>query len=596
MTTDQLKNFRQLHSKTPGHPENAVTEGVEVTTGPLGQGLANSVGIALAQEHLRSTFSTEDFPDLFGNHYTYVFCGDGCLMEGVTSEACSLAGHLGLGRLIVIYDNNNITIDGTTDISFTEDVQKRYESYGWHTQHVKNGNSDLDGIEKAIKNAQQVNDKPSFIILDTTIGYGSKVEHKPSAHGYGISSDEAVAELKKSYGMDPSKKYYVSDEVKQYWDEVKQRGDKNASQWNERLAAFEKKYPEKAKELHAMKQVTLPENLKDILPSYKPGTSEATRKMSGKALNAIGDAFKGLIGGSADLAGSNCSKLANSTDFSTKDRTGRNINFGVREHAMCAMANGIASYGCFVPYVATFLNFMGYAWGAGRLSALSERQVLYIFTHDSVALGEDGPTHQPIEILSMLRATPGFYVFRPADGNETNASYAVAMSKTKSPSLLAFTRQNVPNLENSTYEKALKGGYILEDVENPELILLATGSEVSLCVETAKKLTNRRIRVVSMPSVEVFEEQSEEYRRSVLGNGSAPILSVEAGATHGWQKYSHVQFGIDHFGMSAPDNVIWEQLGFTPEKLGKKVEKVIGFYGNNQGQLYDVSARPQLEE
>lgn len=592
VTTEDLKNFRQYNSKTPGHPESTHTEGVEVTTGPLGQGFSNSVGIAIAQEHIRATFSTEDFPDLFGNHYTYVFCGDGCLMEGVTSEASSIAGHLGLGNLIIIYDNNKITIDGTTEISFTEDVEKRYQSYGWHTQHVTDGDHDLEGIANAIKAAQQVKDKPSIIILDTTIGYASKVAKKPSAHGYGVSSDDAVAEVKKTLGVDPTKTYYVPDDVRSYWEEVKSRGDALAQEWEKKFAAYSEKYPEKAEKFNNLINKKISQNLEEILPQYKIGTVEATRKTSGKSLSALAKVFDGLIGGSADLAGSNCTKLAFSGSFSKNDRSGRNIDFGVREHAMCAIGNGISAYGGYIPFVATFLTFMGYAWGAARLSALSQHQVFYIFTHDSVALGEDGPTHQPIEVLSLLRATPNFYVFRPADGVETNASYAVAFSKTKSPSLFALTRQDLPNLENSSYEKAKKGGYVLIDVENPEVILLATGSEVPLCVDTAKQLSNRRIRVVSMPCVEVFEEQTLEYRKQVLGNGTVPIVSVEASATLGWQKYSHVQVGIDRFGLSAPFEQIWDILGFTPSKLGEKVEKVINFYSGKT--LSNIFEKPEF--
>jgi transketolase len=570
MTMDDLKAFRQLDSKTPGHPENGHTDGVEVTTGPLGQGLCNGVGMAIALEHSKSRFNTKDITLL--DHHIFVFCGDGCLMEGITSEASSLAGHLELGALIVFYDDNKISIDGDTNITFTEDVVKRYEAYGWFVQTVVNGNEDLESMEKCVLNAKNQK-KPSLIALKTIIGYGSKNQGKHGVHGTPLG-EEDLANVKKKFGFDPTVKFHVDDKVYTHYNEVVKKNVEKEHQWNDLFAKYEKTYPELAKEYSDLKNGKIVDDPK-LLPIFDK--KMATRKLSNLTLNKLASLNRNLIGGSADLAASNLTDIVGDHEFQPGHYDGRNIRFGVREHGMAAIANGIRAHSNYIPFVATFLNFVGYMMGAVRLSALSKLQVIYIMTHDSIGLGEDGPTHQPIETLCQVRSMPNMLVFRPCDGNEVNGCYLMAMRSTHSPSLLSLTRQEVPQLEGSSIEKTFLGGYVLQDSkEKPKVILVSTGSEVSICVE-AVKLLGVDARVVSMPSMELFEKQPLEYRQSVLLQ-DVPVLSVEAASTFGWSKYSHSQLGMTTFGKSAPFEKLYEFFGFTPKNIAERAKKLMNYY------------------
>ncbi|EPZ32051.1 Transketolase domain-containing protein [Rozella allomycis CSF55] len=599
--------FRQLDSKTPGHPEVHMTDGIEVTTGPLGQGIAQAVGLAIAEAHLAERFNKDGF-ELFDN-YTFVVLGDGCMQEGVASEACSLAGHLGLGKLILLYDDNNIQIDGSTDLAFTEDVMKRYESYGFHVLSVENGDSDLESLERAIEEAKRVKDKPSMIKVRTTIGFGSKLQGTEKVHGNPLGK-EGLAEAKKKLGFDENEFFHVPKDVQSYFETLKRKGAEKEGKWNE---IYAKEYPELAKELKRRFEGKLPEGWKDLLPVYSPeDAAVATRKLSEIVLNKIADKVPELlseivlnkiadkvpelVGGSADLTHSNLTKWKTSVDFQKKgskngNPEGRYFRFGVREHAMAAIVNGLAAYGGLIPFGATFLNFITYAWGAVRLSALSHLKTIYIMTHDSIGLGEDGPTHQPIETVAALRALPNMLTIRPADGNETSGAYAIALEY-NGPSTLCLTRQNVPHLKNSSIENTMKGGYILNDVENPQVILVGTGSEVSLCVETAEYLKDKlniKARVVSMPCVELFEKQSNEYKKKVF-SAQVPVVSVEAMSTLGWHKYSHFPIGIDTFGASAPYQQVYKKVGLSVEAISEKVSKVVSFYKNNP--IEDLISRP----
>jgi len=580
LTIDDLKAFRHVGSKTPGHPESHITEGVEVTTGPLGQGLANGVGMAIAQHHLAARFNKPNFP-IVDNH-TYVFCGDGCLQEGITGEASSLAGHLGLGRLIVLYDDNLVTIDGHTDLSFSEDFLKRYEAYGWHVQHVADGDNDLEGIRNAIREAQRVTDKPSIIKVRTTIGFGSAKQGTEKVHGSPLGDDD-VAAMKKKFGLDPAKKFFVSDEVRQLYNKFKPKGEQLEKAWNELLVSYSKEHPELAAELKRRISGALPDGWQDVLPRSKAGDAEAaTRKLSGICLNKLAELLPEVVGGSADLNPSTLTYLTCSKDFQKNSNEGRNIRFGVREHGMAAICNGLAAYGGFIPFCATFLNFIGYAFGAVTLSALSQLQVIYVFTHDSIGLGEDGPTHQPTEKFLFCRGTPGLYFYRPCDGNETAAAYVGAISHRHNPSVLALSRQNLPALPGTSVEGALKGAYTIHDPAEgkPEVILVSTGSEVSLCAEAVAKLPDKKVRIVSMPCWELFDEQSEAYRSEVFIPG-VPVVSIEAGSTIGWSKYAHAAIGIDGWGHSGPYKDVYAKLGITTEKLVEKVHQTLAFYAQH---------------
>eukprot|EP00126_Sphaerothecum_destruens_P015877 Sdes_comp9944_c0_seq1m1497 len=507
LSLDQLKKFRQLHSLTPGHPEANHTPGVEVTTGPLGQGVSNAVGMAIAQAHLGAVFNKPDFP-LFDN-FTYVICGDGCLQEGVASESASLAGHLGLGKLIVLYDDNHIQIDGSTDLSFTEDVLKRYEAYGWQTLTVKNGDRDLEGILEAIEKGKACLDKPTIIKIRTTIGYSAEKEGTEKVHGAPLGEAD-LSSVKVKLGFDPAKKFFVHSEVQEYFSEVKKQGAFVESQYQAMLKRYAAKFPALAAEYNRVVSGKLPVDWKQKLPKFSTAdAAKGTRNYSSQVLQAIATVVPELVGGSADLTHSNLTVLKGERTHSFQKGAfdGRYFHFGVREHGMAAIMNGMAAYGSLIPFGATFLNFLGYCQGAVRLSALSKFRAIYIMTHDSIGLGEDGPTHQPVEIMTLLRATPNTIDLRPADGNEVCGAYIVALEAHQSPSVIALSRQNAPHLEGTSSEKVAKGAYILKDTQNPELILVSNGTELSIIVEAAKSLVDHRIRIVSMPSFYLFEKQ-----------------------------------------------------------------------------------------
>jgi transketolase len=581
VTLDEIKNFRQWKSKTPGHPENFVTEGVEVTTGPLGQGIANGVGLAMAEAHLAGRFNKPDCKLV--DHYTYVILGDGCNMEGISGEACSLAGHLGLGKLIALYDDNHISIDGSTDISFTEDVSKRFEAYGWHVQHVEDGNDDLEGIEKAIAAAKAVTDKPSMIKVTTTIGYGSPNKaNTAGVHGAALGGDEVKA-TRENLGWE-HEPFVVPDDALAHFRKAVEKGAQAESEWKETLAQYKSKYPQEAAEFEQLIAGKLPEGWEKSLPIYTPEDKAlATRKYSELTLNALAPVVTSLIGGSADLTHSNLTNIKVSGDFQKGHYENRNLRFGVREHGMGAICNGIALHGSgLIPYGATFLVFTDYMRNAIRLSALSEARVIWVMTHDSIGLGEDGPTHQPVEHVASLRAIPNLTVIRPADGNETSGAYKVAIESTHTPTLLALSRQALPVLTGSSIENTAKGAYVLSDSDGtPDIILIGTGSEVQLCVKAAEVLQGegKKVRVVSMPSWELFEQQDAAYKESVFPKSVRKRLSVEAGTSMGWCRYTTdegASISVDTFGASAPDKVVFEKFGFTVDNVVAKAKEVLG--------------------
>ena len=581
VSLEDIKQFRQWHSQTPGHPENFVTAGVEVTTGPLGQGIANGVGLAMAEAHMAATFNKPDAQLV--DHYTYVILGDGCNMEGVSGEACSLAGHLGLGKLIALYDDNHISIDGNTEISFTEDVSKRFEAYGWHVQHVENGNTDLKAIAEAIAAAKAVTDKPSLIKVTTTIGYGSpNKQNTAGVHGAALGGDEVTA-TRKNLGWD-YEPFVVPDEALAHFRKAVERGASLEAEWSQTWETYKAKYPQEAAEFERRISGKLPEGWEKALPSFTPEEKgKATRQYSEGVLNALAPVLPELIGGSADLTHSNLTEIKGFGNFQKGQYQNRNLRFGVREHGMGAICNGIGlHHSGLIPYCATFLVFADYMRAAIRLSALSEVGVIYIMTHDSIALGEDGPTHQPVETIASLRVIPNLLVMRPADGNETSGAYKIAVENRHRPTLIALTRQALPNLKGSSVDVVSKGAYVLSDCEGtPDLILIATGSEVSLCVEAAEKLTaeGNNVRVVSMPCWELFEEQDAAYKESVLPAAVTKRLVVEAASRFGWERYIGTEgdmISIDRFGASAPGNVLMEKFGYTLENVLTKAKALLG--------------------
>mmetsp|Transcript_35771 Transcript_35771/g.83222 ORF Transcript_35771/g.83222 Transcript_35771/m.83222 type:complete len:690 (-) Transcript_35771:183-2252(-) len=589
---EDLKSFRQVGSKTPGHPENFVTDGVEVCTGPLGQGISNAVGMAMGERHLAATFNRPGF-DIFDN-YTYVICGDGCLQEGVSSEASSLAGHLGLGRLIVLYDDNKITIDGSTDLSFTEDVCKRYESYGWHVQVVDSVAETTDALAAAVEAARAEKSRPSFIKVTTVIGHGSVNEGSEKTHGAPLGAVD-VAAVKTKFGMDPEKSFQVSADVLQTYRAAGIEGDALASDWKDTMQRYREAYPDLAKDYDRRLQFGMPEtDLAELLPTFKEGDKDmATRKFSQACLKSVAPSMPELVGGSADLSGSNLTFLGLSRDFQKDSYDGRYIRFGVREHAMAALCNGMFAYGLLRPFCATFLVFSGYAMGSIRCSALSKFGVIYIMTHDSIGLGEDGPTHQPVETLETLRSIPNTLVLRPCDANEVSAAYMLALRRPYTPSVISLTRQTV-TFQRTTAATALQGGYTLISATSPVLILVGTGSEVGLCSEAAKILTQEGIAtsVVSMLSMEVFMEQTPEHWRKTFPAG-VPVLSVEASSVNGWHKYSHAQVGMTRFGASGPGNDLFKKFGFTTENVAEKGRKLVKFY-KKAGSVPDLLNRPDF--
>ena len=577
LTLDDLKNFRQTESLTPGHPEYGHTAGVEVTTGPLGQGIANGVGFAMAEAHLASKFNKDGIPVV--DHYTYVLCGDGCLMEGVSAEAASLAGTLGLGKLIVLYDSNSIAIEGRTELAFTEDVCARFNAYGWHTLCVDDGN-DMDAIDKAIARAKSVTDKPTLIKVTTVIGYGSPNAGSHKVHGEPLGA-ENIAALKKTLGHDDAE-FFVPDDVKAYMSELVSELNKNELEWNARFAELEKKNPALAAEyrlwMSGDADMTKLESQEFWSFADKPA---ATRNLSGEVLNRLAAFVPNLFGGSADLAPSNKSYINGAGDFSAGDRSGMNIHFGVREHAMAAAANAICAHGGLKPYVATFFVFSDYLKPAMRLASIMKLPVTYIFTHDSIGVGEDGPTHQPVEQLAALRAIPGFIDFRPADAKETAAGWYYAVTNKSNPVALILTRQNLPQY-SETGRDALKGAYILKDSEKktPDLILIASGSEVEVAYKAYDRLREEGIdvRVVSMPSMALFEMQSPEYRESVLPKSARARVAIEAASTYGWDKYVGIDgavIGMSGFGESGPAGELFKKFGFTVDNVVNTAKSIL---------------------
>ncbi len=575
VSMDDIKSFRQWESITPGHPEYGLTPGVETTTGPLGQGIAMSVGFAMAEAHLASVFNQPGFDVV--DHYTFVLSGDGCLQEGISSEASSLAGHLGLGKLILLYDRNQITIEGSIGDAFTEDVKMRYQAYGWDVQEVEDGNTDISAISDAIAKAKAVADKPSMIVVNTAIGYGCPaLQGSAKCHGSPLG-EENIAALKENLGWKYKEPFTVPDEVKSGIAEIKKGLAKNEDEWDAMFAEYAKKYPDLAKqykEYFAPVSTSLFED--QALWSFdKP---MATRQSSGEVLNRLAAKMPNIMGGSADLAPSNNSLMKGRDYFSKENRAGTNLHFGIREFAMAAVSNGIALHGGMHAYCATFLVFSDYMKSALRSSALMELPVTYILTHDSIGVGEDGPTHEPIEHMAMLRSIPGTYTFRPADSKETTAAYQIAFTGGK-PTCIALTRQTLP-LYEETGKGALRGGYILKDSKDPKVILIGTGSEVELCMKAFDELAEEGIsaRVVSMPCTELFEEQSESYKESVLPSSIKARVAVEAATPFGWCKYVGLDgdtVTIDHFGASAPAAILFKEFGFTVDNVVKKAMAVL---------------------
>lgn len=578
LTMDDLKSFRQLGSLTPGHPEYGHTKGVEITTGPLGQGLANGVGMAMAESYLAEKFNRPGYPVV--DHYTYVLSGDGCMMEGVASEAASLAGTLELGKLIVLYDSNSITIEGCTDIAFREDVAKRFEAYGWHTLRVEDGTGVAD-IDAAIKAAKAETGKPSLIEIRTQIGHGCPAKQgKASAHGEPLGVDNLKA-AKENLGWDYDEEFHIPGEVAEHINRILENSSKQEKAWEDLVKAYKKEFPELAAEWEAWKDKDFSSGLLENQDFWtRDSKANATRSSSSDVLNKLVPIVPNLIGGSADLAPSNKSNMKGRGDFSAEDRSGSNLHFGVREHAMAAIANGMAAHGRLQPYVSTFFVFSDYMKPSMRLSALMKLPVIYILTHDSIGVGEDGPTHEPIEQLASLRSIPGFVVFRPCDTNETAAGWYAAMSRKESPIALVLTRQNLPQFE-MTGVNALKGAYvILDSGKKPELLLMASGSEVKLVYEAGKQLLEIgvAVRVVSMPSWELFEEQDADYKESVLPADVTKRLVVEAASSFGWHKYVGLHgdiISIDQFGESAPADLLFEKYGFTVENVLNKAQKLL---------------------
>lgn len=573
---EDLKSFRQLHSKTPGHPEYGYTKGVEATTGPLGQGLAMAVGMAMAEAHLAGLFNEEDLKPI--DHYTYTLVGDGCLMEGITNEAASLAGTLGLNKLIVLYDSNNISIEGDTSTAFSEDVRKRFEALGWDTYLVEDGN-DIQKIEATILKAKKSLDKPSFIEIKTKIGYGSALEGSEKTHGSPLGF-EGTKILKKNLGLPESEPFTVEDEVRKYMEESIQRLNNFEDEWNELYAKYKEKYPQKAETLEKFLNNSFDLSFFDE-ESYTSFEKDlASRASSGKSLNRIAEYVGNLFGGSADLAPSNNSDLKGKEFFSKENPSGQNIHFGVREHAMAAIANGISLHGGLQAYVATFFVFSDYLKPALRLSALMKQKVIYILTHDSIGVGEDGPTHQPIDQASMIRSIPNVIDLRPADNRETAYAWRYAMESEGAPIALMLTRQDLPSIEN-TGAGLEKGAYVVKDFGvNPELIVMASGSELKLAYDACKVLSEegKAVRLVSVPSFNLFDMQSKEYREEVLPNSIRKRVSIEVYNDDAWYKYVGLDgkvINLKRFGESGPAKLIFEEFGFTVDKVLEQIRQIL---------------------
>ncbi|MDQ4121336.1 MAG: transketolase [Acidobacteriota bacterium] len=577
---EELKRFRQLHSKTAGHPENILTPGVEITTGPLGQGFANGVGMGIAQAYLGAKFNHENFPVC--DHFIYCICSDGDLMEGVAQEAASLAGHLKLGKLIYFYDDNQITIDGSTDLAFTEDRAKRFDAYGWHTLTVEDGN-DLEAIENAIREAQSVTDKPTLISVKTIIGFGMPKQGTSKAHS-DAPGEEAVRETKRNLGWDENAQFYVPDEVYAHFRKAIENGEHAEKDWESLVQKYEQTYGDLGKDFADIRRNELPENWENALPAFENAEAKATRAYSGEIINALAPVLPQLIGGSADLAPSNNTSIKESHAFQAGKYDGRVLHYGVREHAMGAAMNGMALYGSLIPFGGTFLTFSDYMRGAIRLAALSEVQAIFVFTHDSIGLGEDGPTHQSVEHIAALRTIPNLAVIRPADAHETREAWRAALLRKHAPTAFALSRQKVDLIDRNQFADASglhKGAYILAREEGElKLILIATGSEVGLAIKAREQLQveNLGTRVVSMPCWEFFEEQPQEYRDEILPPAVKARLAIEAGVRMGWERWIGLEGDTitqDRFGLSAPAADVFKEFGFTVENVVAKAKKLI---------------------
>jgi len=578
LSIEELKNFRQWGSKTPGHPEYGHTPGVEATTGPLGQGIGMAVGMAMAERHLADTYNKDNHKIV--DHYTYAICGDGDLMEGVAAEAASMAGHMKLGRLVVLYDSNDISLDGDLGLSFSESVKMRFESYGWQYLRVEDGN-DLEAIEKAIEAGRNDQDRPTLIEVKTTIGYGSPNKGGTSdVHGAPLGGDETKL-VKEAYAWHYEEDFYVPSEVKEHFAALKAEGAKKEEEWNKALEAYSTAYPELAAQFKLAISGKLPEGWEAGIPSFETGTKIATRGASGKVINGIAKTVPMFFGGSADLAGSTYTLIENESDFEKGNYQGRNIWFGVREHAMGAAMNGIALHGGARVFGGTFFVFNDYLRPAIRLAALQQLPVIYVFTHDSIAVGEDGPTHEPIEQLPALRVIPGLTVLRPADANETVAAWIYAMNEAEGPVALVLTRQNLPVMEGTKNGALNKGAYVVAEAKSgqPDMILLATGSEVSLAMSAKEVLEQEghQVRVVSMPSWELFEKQDQAYKESVIPKSVKKRLALEMAYPLGWERYVGDEgkiLGISTFGASAPGDRVLKEYGFSTENVVKLAKEL----------------------
>ena len=578
LSLEDLKQFRQLGSKTPGHPEYGHTVGVEATTGPLGAGMGMAVGMAMAEAHMASVFNEDGFDIV--DHYTYVLGGDGCMMEGISSEAFSLAGTLGLSKLIVFYDSNGISIEGSTDIAFTENVVERMKAFGFQTIEVEDGN-DIEAIGKAIKEAKADKERPSFIKVNTVIGYGAgKKAGSASSHGEPLGS-EALRDLKVGFGFNPDESFKVDDDVYENFKSINEKNKKIEDEWNKLFKEYVDKYPDKAK-LWEKYYSDIDESLIETDEFWSWDENKAaTRNISGSIINRLKDLYPNLIGGSADLSPSNKTVMNDEGYIKKGDYSGRNIHFGVRELAMTAITNGILLHGGLRAYCATFFVFSDYTKPMARLSALMNIPTIFVFTHDSIGVGEDGPTHEPVEQLAMLRSLPNFNTFRPADAKETVAAWYAALVSKKTPTAIVLTRQNLPQLSGSTKE-ALKGGYIIKEASKatPDMILIASGSEVSLAVDAADELENEGVatRVVSMPCMDVFEKQSKEYKDKILPNTVRNRVAIEALSGFGWDKYTGLDgrvISMNSFGASAPQDLLFKKFGFTKENVVATAKEVL---------------------
>jgi transketolase len=584
LSLDELINFRQWGSKTPGHPEYGIAPGVEVTTGPLGQGFANGVGMAMGAAHLAAKFNKSEYPLI--DHYIYSIVSDGDLMEGVASEAASLAGHLKLGKLIYFYDDNQVTIEGFTSLAFSEDVIKRFDAYGWHTDRVADGN-DLASIDQAIARAQK-DERPSLIAVKTTIGYGMPTAGTRKAHS-DPPGDEAVAQTKRNLGWPEEKSFYVPEDVLSHFRKTIDRGKELESEWMKLVERYEKAEPESGKIFRTIISGELPEKWEDHLPTFENAKAIATRAASGEVINAIAPHLPNLIGGSADLGVSNNTDIKNGGSFQSSEYAGRILHFGVREHAMGACLTGMSLEGL-IPYGGTFMVFSDYMRASIRLAALSEIQAIYVLTHDSIGVGEDGPTHQPVEHIASLRAIPNLFVIRPGDLHEVREAWRVAIKRRKAPTVLALTRQKVPLIDRNRYASAdglLRGAYILSEATTadgketrPDIVLIGTGSELSLVLEAQEELKKDGIaaRVVSMPCWELFEQETPEYRAHVLADINTPRVAVEAGVSFGWDRYvgpGGEIISIDKFGASGPGDTVMKEYGFSVENVVAKARNLV---------------------